>query len=368
MKITAAITETKGAPFVLGELELGELRDDEVLVDISAAGICHTDLICRDQWIPVPLPAVLGHEGAGVVRAVGSAVVKVAVGERVGLTFDSCGVCPCCRRGKPSYCHHFFEHNFASARPADGTTVLSRGGEEVHAHFFGQSSFATAAVARERNVVSIESHIPLEVAAPFGCGIQTGAGAVLNTLAVPAGSSLAVFGTGAVGIAAVLAGAIAGASMIIGIDLHPARLELARELGATHVIDARTADAAEEISRLTGYGVDFALDTTGVPAVLRTAVHCLAPLGTAGVIGAPQLGTDVNLDVNRILTGGRILRGVVEGDSVPELFLPALIRFWEQGRFPVERLITFYDFDAIDEAARDAQDGRTIKPVLRISS
>jgi aryl-alcohol dehydrogenase len=368
MKITAAITEAKGGPFALGELELGELRDDEVLVDVSAAGICHTDLICRDQWIPVPLPAVLGHEGAGVVRAVGSAVTKVAVGERVGLTFDSCGACPCCRRGKPSYCHHFFEHNFAASRPADGTTVLSRGGEVVHSHFFGQSSFATAAVARERNVISIESHIPLEIAAPFGCGIQTGAGAVLNTLAVPAGSSHAVFGTGAVGIAAVLAGSIAGASMIIGIDLHASRLELARELGATHVIDAGTVDVAEEISRLTGYGVDFALETTGVPAVLRTAVHSLAPLGTAGVIGAPALGTDVQLDVNTILTAGRIVRGVVEGDSVPELFLPTLIRFWEQGRFPVERLMTFYDFDAIDAAAHDAEAGRTIKPVLRISS
>jgi aryl-alcohol dehydrogenase len=368
MKITAAVTETKGAPFVLGELELGELRDDEVLVDVAAAGICHTDLICRDQWIPVPLPAVLGHEGAGIVRAVGSAVTKVHVGERVGLTFDSCGVCPCCRRGKPSYCHHFFEHNFAATRPADESSVLSRGGEVVHAHFFGQSSFATAAVARERNVVSIESHIPLEIAAPFGCGIQTGAGAVLNTLKVPAGSSLAVFGTGAVGISAVLAGVIAGCSTIIGIDLHPGRLELARELGATHVIDAGSADAVEEIRRLTGHGVDFSLDTTGVPAVVRSCVDCLTPLGTAGVIGGSELGTEVSLDLNTILVGGRTLRGVVEGDSVPELFLPALFGFWEQGRFPVERLMRNYDFDAIDEAAHDAEAGRTIKPVLRISS
>ena len=368
MKITAAITEAKGAPFVLGELELGELRDDEVLVDISAAGVCHTDLICRDQWIPVPLPAVLGHEGAGVVRAVGSAVEKVAVGERVGLTFDSCGICPCCRRGKPSYCHQFFEHNFAAARPLDGTSVLARGEQEVHAHFFGQSSFATAAVARERNVISIESHIPLEIAAPFGCGIQTGAGAVLNTLALPAGSSLAVFGTGAVGISAVLAAVIAGASTIIGVDVHQARLELAQELGATHVIDAGSSDAVEEIRRLTGHGVDFSLDTTGVPAVVRSCVDCLAPLGTAGVIGGSQLGTEVSLDLNTVLVGGRMLRGVVEGDSVPELFLPTLIRFWEQGRFPVERLMRFYDFDAIDEAAHDAEAGRTIKPVLRMSS
>jgi aryl-alcohol dehydrogenase len=366
MRITAAVTETTGGPFVLGELELGELRPDEVLVDISAAGICHTDLICRDQWIPVPLPAVLGHEGAGVVRAVGAGVSKVAVGERVGLTFDSCGSCPCCLRAKPSYCHRFFEHNFAATRPDDETSVLSRDDEIVGGHFFGQSSFATASVARERNVVGIQSHIPLEIAAPFGCGIQTGAGAVLNTLAVPPGASLAVFGTGAVGIAAVLAGVIAGAATIIGVDLLPARLALAGELGATHTIDARTADPVEEIMRLTGHGVEFALETTGVPSVLRSAVDCLAPLGTVCVIGAPRQGTEVALDVNTILTGGRTVRGVVEGDSVPQLFLPALIRHWEQGRFPVERLMTFYDFDAIEQAAADAQSGATIKPVLRM--
>jgi aryl-alcohol dehydrogenase len=368
VRITAAVTETAGGPFVLSELELGELRADEVLVSIAAAGVCHTDLICRDQWIPVPLPAVLGHEGAGVVRAVGAGVTRVAVGERVGLTFDSCGACPCCLRAKPSYCHSFFAHNFAASRPADESSALSRGEEYIGGHFFGQSSFATASVARERNVVGIASHIPLDVAAPFGCGIQTGAGAVLNTLEVPPGASLAVFGTGAVGIAAVLAAVIAGASTIIGVDLLPARLELAAELGATHTIDASSVDAVEQILRLTGHGVDFALETTGVPAVLRSAVDCLAPMGTAAVIGAPAQGAEVSLDVNAVLTGGRTVRGVVEGDSVPQLFVPALIRYWEQGRFPVERLITHYDFDAIEQAAADAQAGRTIKPVLRMSS
>jgi aryl-alcohol dehydrogenase len=367
MKVVAAVTESKGAPFVLTELELGELRDDEVLVEISASGICHTDLICRDQWIPVPLPAVLGHEGAGVVKAVGSAVTKVAVGERVGMTFDSCGSCICCRRGKPTYCHRFLDYNFAAERPEDGSSALSRGGELIHAHFFGQSSFATAAVARDRNVVSIESAIPLDVVAPFGCGIQTGAGAVLNTLRVPAGSSIAVFGTGAVGISAILAAAIAGCQTIIGVDLNSTRLELARELGATHVIDASAADPVEEIRRLTGYGVEFSLDTTGAPAVLRSCVDCLAPLGVAGLIGGSEAGSEVSLDMTDLLVGGRTVRGVVEGDSVPEIFLPQLIRFWEQGRFPVDRLMRHYDFDAIEAAAQDAEAGRTIKPVLRMS-
>ena len=216
-------------------------------------------------------------------------------------------------------------------------------------------------------MVKIDSQIPLEIAAPFGCGIQTGAGAVLNTLAVPAGSSLAVFGTGTVGMAAILGGVLAGCSTIIGVDRLPGRLALARELGATHVIDTTETDVPAEIRAITGGGVEFSLETTGAPSVLRQAVDCPAPRGTAGVIGAPAWGTEVSLDVNTILTGGRVVRGIVEGDSVPDQFLPHLIRLWEQGRFPVERLMTFYDFDEIERAAHDAETGATIKAVLRIA-
>lgn len=367
MKLTAAVTESQSAPFALEELDVGDLRADEILVQVAAAGICHTDLICRDQWYPVPLPVVLGHEGAGIVEAVGSAVTKVAAGDRVGMTFDSCGRCRSCQTGKPSYCHQFFEHNFASCRPEDGSSALSREGELVHAHFFGQSSFATHAVASEQNVVKIESSIGLDVAAPFGCGIQTGAGAVLNSLAVPAGSSLAVFGTGTVGLSAVLAGVLAGCTTIVGVDLIPARLEVAQELGATHVLNAGEVDPVDAIRELTGSGADFSLETTGSAAVLRQAVDCTGPMGVCGVIGAPAFGTEVALDVNTILTGGRVVRGIVEGDSVPDVFLPRLIRLWEQGRFPVERFMTFYDFEQIEQAARDAEEGRTIKPVLRMS-
>jgi aryl-alcohol dehydrogenase len=361
VKITAALTESKGAPFLLTELELAEPRPDEVLVRVAAAGICHTDLICRDQWYPVPLPAVLGHEGAGVVERVGDAVTKVAPGDRVGMSFDSCGACRTCVAGRPSYCHSFFEHNFAALRPVDGTSALSRGGDLIHGHFFGQSSFATHAIARERNIVTLSPSIPLDVAAPFGCGIQTGAGAVLNSLAVPAGSSLAVFGAGAVGLSAVLAGVIAGCGEIVAIDINPARLELARELGATRTI------AAGDVTALAGLEADFSLEATGSPAVLRQAVDCLVPTGVCGVIGAPAIGTEVALDVNAILTGGRIVRGIVEGDSVPDVFLPRLFELHAQGRFPVERMMTFYEFDEIEHAVRDAENGTTVKPVLRMS-
>jgi aryl-alcohol dehydrogenase len=366
MKITAAVVETKGGPFTLHELDLGELRHDEVLVAVAASGICHTDLICRDQWLPVPLPAVLGHEGAGVVAAVGRSVTRFAPGDRVGMSFDSCGHCPSCSKALGAYCYTFFEHNFAAARPEDGTTALSRNGEPVHAHFFGQSSFATHAVARERNIVSLDADVPLEVAAPFGCGIQTGAGAVLNVLRPPAGSSIAVFGAGAVGLAAVMAARISGCTTVIAVDLRQNRLDLAREVGATHVVDAANGDPVEAICALTDAGVDFSLEATGVPQALRAAVDSLAPTGVCGVVGAPAFGTEVSLDVTTVMTGGRVVRGIVEGEAVPSQFLPRLVDFWRRGQFPVDRMMTYYDFDQIDQAAQDAEAGTVIKPVLRI--
>ena len=364
--ITAAVTESKGAPFALQQLELGELRSDEVLVRVAAAGICHTDLIIRDQWYPVPLPAVLGHEGAGVVERAGDAVTEVAPGDRVGMSFDSCGGCATCRSGRPFYCHDFFARNFGAARP-DGTSALSRDGQLVHAHFFGQSCFATHAVARERNVVKLPESVPFEIAAPFGCGIQTGAGGVLNVLRPPAGSSIAVFGTGAVGLSAIMAAAVSGCTTIIGVDLNAVRLELARDLGATHVVDADTQDAVTEIVRITGGGAAFSIDTTGSPRAFRQALDCTGPAGVCGLIGAPPFGVEVSFDMNSILVAGRTIRGIVEGDSVPGVFLPRLFELWQQGRFPVDRLMTAYDFDRIDEAAHDAETGRTVKPVLHIA-
>jgi aryl-alcohol dehydrogenase len=360
VNVTAAVVEAPGAPFALRELELGELRDDEVLVRVAASGICHTDLICRDQWIPVPLPAVLGHEGAGVVEAVGSAVTDVAPGDRVAMSFDCCGSCPTCARGLGAYCHSFFDHNFAASRPADGSSVFG----DVHAHFFGQSSFATHSVARARNVVRLDDVIPFEIAAPFGCGIQTGAGAVLNVLRPEPGSTLVVFGAGAVGLAAVLAGRIAGCGRIVAVDLRPARLDLARELGATHAVDAARDDAVEAIFGLGG--ADRSLEATGSPQAVRAAVDCLVPTGVCGVVGAPAFGTEVSLDVTHVLTGGRVVRGIVEGESVPQEFLPRLAELWRGGEFPVDRFMTHYDFDEIDRAAHDAESGAVVKPVLRM--
>ncbi len=368
MEIQAAVTESKGAPFEIKRLELGELHADEVLVRVVACGICHTDLIIRDQWYPVPLPAVLGHEGAGVVEAVGAAVTKVAVGDHVAMSYGSCGSCVKCQGGEPWVCHDFFARNFGASRP-DGSTALAADGRSIHSHFFGQSSFASHAVATERNVVRLDPDVPLEIVAPFGCGIQTGAGAVLRAFRPEAGSSIAVFGTGTVGLSAVMAARVVGCTTIIGVDVRPARLELALELGATTVVDAGSVDPVEAVRAATGgVGADFSIDATGIPAVLQQAVYCTGPGGVCGLIGAPPFGTEVSLDVNLMLAMGRTLRGIVEGESVPDVFLPRLIELWRQGRFPVDRIMTYYSFDQIDEAARDAEEGRVVKPVLRMEA
>jgi len=365
MKITAALVREKEQPFSIEELELEEPRAGEILVRVAGVGVCHTDLIVRDQWYPVPLPAVLGHEGAGVVEVVGAGVTKVQAGDRVALSFAHCGWCSSCLIGKPSYCLTFFERNFGGSR-LDGSIALSRNGEAVHSHFFGQSSFATHALATERNVVKVPDDAPLELLGPLGCGVQTGAGAVLNVLRPDAGATVAVFGAGAVGLSAIMAAVISGCTTIVGVDIKPNRLELARELGATHVVNGAETDAVEEIKGVTGSGVDYSLDSTGVPTVFRQAVDALAPLGMCGIVGAPPLGTEANLDWNDIMIPGKTVRGIVEGDAVPDIFIPRLIDLYAKGRFPFDRLVKFYDLDQINEAADDAEEGNTLKPVLRM--
>jgi len=301
VRVTAAVVCEKEQPFSLEELELEEPRIDEVQVRVTGAGVCHTDLICWDQWYPVPLPAVLGHEGSGAVEGVGEGVRKVRPGDHVVLSFNHCGRCANRLTGRPSSCVTFFERNFGGSRP-DGSRALSTNGEAVHSHFFGQSSFATHALAAENSVVKVPEDAPLELLGPLGCGVQTGAGAVLNSLRPEPGSSIAVFGTGAVGMSAIMAAVVAGCTTIIGIDVKSNRLTLCeRELGATHTINSAEQDSAEEIRKITSGGVGYSLDTTGVPAVFRQAVESLRPLGTCGIVGAPPIGTEASLDMNNIM-------------------------------------------------------------------
>lgn len=365
MKIQAAVTRAPHAPMSLEEVELEPPRDGEILVRLVATGICHTDMVMRDQAFPVPQPIVLGHEGAGVVERIGGAVSKVAIGDHVLMTFNSCGHCPSCQAHAPSYCHDFFGRNFAGCRP-DGSSPLSGQGGTIHGNFFGQSSFATHALCHERNVVKVDPEAPLDLIAPLACGIQTGAGAIINSLRLGPGASLAVFGTGSVGISAIMAARLVGAATIIGIDLVPERLDLARELGATHTIDAGSEDVLARIMAITGTqgGTNFSFETTGSMPVLRQAVEALAPRGVCGFVGASPLGTEVTLDVIHLMTAGRSLRGIVEGDSNPDVFIPTLIELYRQGRFPIDRLVTRYPFAQINQAIEDSEHGRAVKPVV----
>lgn len=363
MLVQAAVTRAPHASMVLETLELGEPRADEIVVRLVATGVCHTDIAMRDQAFPVPQPIVLGHEGAGVVEGIGASVTRVAVGDHVVMSYDSCGRCASCLAGAATYCHAFFPHNFGGSRE-DGTTALSSSGSPVHSHFFGQSSFATHAICRERNVVKVRDDVPLELLGPLACGIQTGAGAVMNALAVRAGDRFAVFGAGSVGLSAVMAARVVGATTIVAVDVNAERLALARELGATHTIDASHEDPAAAIVALDGLGVDYALETTALPRVIRQAVESLAPRGTCGIVGASPGGTEMMLDVLHMMTAGRSIRGIVEGDAVPQTFVATLIELYRQGRFPFDRLVSFYPFDRIDDAIADSEAGRVVKAIV----
>jgi aryl-alcohol dehydrogenase len=351
VRITAALVPEKGAPFRLESLELTEPGPDELVVRVAACGVCQTDVHGRDDYFGIPFPCVFGHEGAGTVERVGAAVVNIRPGDRVLMASPSCGNCAACRRGLPGYCAEARRIKFGG-RLRDGRAPFS---EKVSGAFFQQSAFATHALATEGNAVRVPDDLPLEVAAAFACGVNTGAGAVLNVLKPQPGSSIAVFGAGSVGLAAVMAARIAGCATIFAIDLHENRLELARGLGATHAAREKPARA-----------FDFALEAAGSPLALRDALDCLAPLGVCCLVGSARKGTEARLEMTQ-LQHGRTLRGCIQGDAPPAEFFPLLFELWRSGRLPVERLIRFYPFTEVNRAVADSLSGRTVKPVLRIS-
>ncbi|MHA7292019.1 NAD(P)-dependent alcohol dehydrogenase [Pseudarthrobacter sp. MDT1-22] len=364
MQITAAVARKQGAPFTIEQLELDALRSNEVRVRMVATGICHTDTLVRDGIYPTPLPAVLGHEGAGIVEEVGDSVVSVVPGDHVVLAAAYCGHCKRCRNGQMSYCENLMAADFGGRR-LDGATALSKDGEAISSHFFGQSSFATHANVVEESIVRVDKDVPLEHLGPLGCGINTGAGTVLNELRPEIGSSLAVFGTGAVGCAAVMAARVADCATIIAVDIHDARLELARELGATHVINSKTENLADRLREITAdAGVDYVVDTTGIPALLRQAADSLGVRGTVALVGAAKPGTEVSFEIGASLVKGWTFKTVVQGSSVPQVFIPRLIQLWKEGRFPFEKLVNDYVLDDINQGFEDSKSGKTIKPVI----
>ncbi|MGW6741587.1 NAD(P)-dependent alcohol dehydrogenase [Streptomyces sp. NPDC055025] len=360
--IKAAVARTKGGPFSVEDVLLEAPRADEVLVRMVATGLCHTDLLARDQILPPGLPAVLGHEGSGVIEAVGAAVTSIAPGDRVVLAPMSCGSCRSCLTGHPMRCVSFLPLNLRGRRADGSTAYRDTEGAEINGHFFGQSAFGDHVVAHQRSVVKVRDDAPLELLGPLGCGLQTGAGAVLSVFAAPPGSSLAVFGAGPVGLAAVMAARIAGCTQIIAVDLHPNRLDLAIELGATHVLDGAREEVAAAVVRLSRGGVDFSLDAVGLPQTARAAVEALAVGGTAGIVGSAGTGQDISVGLVQLL--GRTVKGILQGDSVPSLLIPRLLEFFMDGRFPLDKLVRSYPLTDINHAVDESIGGSAVKPVL----
>lgn len=363
VKMTAAVAMTTGTEFELLEVELDEPRADEILVKILAVGICHTDLNALSGRLPVRLPIILGHEGAGEVVKVGVLVTAVQPGDKVVILPDNCGRCDECRQGRTAYCEQSGRLVFGGVR-LDGSTKASLNGQPVRAGFFGQSSFAQFSLVTERNIIKVAADAPLHHYAALTCGTSAGAGAVLNTLKPEPQHSIAIFGVGTVGLTAIAAAAARGARTIIALDVHESRLAVARDFGATHTINlAGGVDAVAAIDEIVPGGVDRAFDSTGVKDVILQAIYSLRAHGVFGYVTGTG-GVPLDLDLGRILIKGLTIRGIMGGDGTGGLFHRELIDLFERGLLPVDRLVTTYRLEEINQALNDMRDGTTIKPVL----
>ena len=363
MNARAALLREVGGPLTIEDIELDELQEGEVLVRMRGVGICHTDVAAQQGIVPLPLPTVLGHEGSGVVEAVGPGVTELAPGDHVALSYDHCGECQWCSRGRSAYCEVFAAVNYFGAR-LDSSLTMSQGDEEVFGSWFGQSSFATYAIASTRNAVKVPDDLPIELLGPLGCGLQTGAGTVMNVLRPQAGEGMCVFGLGAVGLAGVMAAAALGCDPIIAVDPQPARRELATELGATHTFDPGAShDLLWDIMDVAAPGVHCSLDAVGIGTVTRQALEVLRSPGHCATVGFQGLEHEIMIDQGHLLLR-RTLSGVIEGDADPQVFVPKLIELHREGRFPIEKLITTFPFEQINEAIEAAESGAVIKPVI----
>lgn len=364
MQTTAAVLEVQGSDFTLQEITISDPGPGEVLFEVAGVGLCHTDLAVREGHLPFPFPGVVGHEGSGTVVAVGEGVTKVAVGDRIAASFNSCGQCSQCAAHQPAYCVEFMERNFGGTR-SDGTSALRAGDQQVGSNFFGQSSFARHAIAHERNVVPVPESVPLELAGPLGCGVQTGAGAVLRSLDCEPGSSLLVTGGGPVGLAGVLGAVSRGVKTIIVSEPMASRRELALSLGATQAVDPLARPLSEQVREILPEGVRYVLDTTAIVPVVTEIIASMGQRGHLGMVGVPSdPAAALNVNLLEMQARGLSFTGIVEGDSDPDTFIPELIGLYEQGRFPFDRMITTVPFEQINEAVAAQARGEAVKVVL----
>ena len=358
----AAVLHDGSEEFVLESVEIDHPTDDEVLVRIEAAGICHTDLMARHM---LKRPSVLGHECAGTVVARGDRVVDVAIGAPVTVSYPSCGGCDACTSSRPHLCDHHMPLGFGGGR-LDGSQPIRLRGQPISSAFFQQSSFAAYAVTPARSVVCGHGDIAPEIRAAAACGVQTGAGAVMNTFKMGPGESLAVLGAGTVGLAAVMAASLCGARPIIAVDREPSRLELAASLGATHGVLAQSGEVTEQLRAISRGGLDYTLETTTADTMLEVGIAALRPGGECGMVSAPHFGEKYPFSPTEIFKRAVSVRGIIQGSALPRLFLPRLFELYRAGRFPLDALVRTYPFDEINQAVRDIGAGRTVKAILAL--
>ncbi|HXY79720.1 MAG TPA: NAD(P)-dependent alcohol dehydrogenase [Candidatus Bathyarchaeia archaeon] len=365
MKVRAAVAYEGRNRFTIEELDLSEPGPGDILVRIVGVGLCHTDVKALEGSMRVPKPGVLGHEGAGVVERIGQNVARVKPGDHVVLTYDSCGACRACAGGDPAYCKQTAALNFRDGRENE-PGFLRKGRDRIHGHFFGQSSFASYAISRPQNTIPVRKDAPLGILGVLGCGVQTGAGAIMNSLAAKPGESVAIFGVGPVGLSAVMASMICGCKEIVAVDVLESRLAMAKDLGATHcVLAGANVKTAEEVRRLVPGGVNVAFDTTGRADSYQQALASLGTKGRFGFVTVPAGTFEPNLGA--MMLGGLSIRGIVQGDSVPDAFIPRLIDLHMNGRFPFDKLVTKYPFEQINRAIEDQANGKVVKPVFTFS-
>ncbi len=360
LRTRAAVVRACGGSFKFEDVEIDEPRSYEIVVRIKACGICHSDIAVRDGLMAPHFPRVLGHEGAGIVEKVGKKVTAVRPGDKVLLSFCSCGKCANCRKDRPAHCIQFDALNFGWTRVDGSSTIWDAQGFPVGGNFFGQSSFAYHALTHERNAIAVHvSEEELTLFAPLGCGIQAGAGTVLNELRTQEGESIIVFGAGSVGLAAVMAAHLIKAHPIIVVDTVSSRLELAMELGAHLVINSRREKLTECLKPLVD-SVDHVVDTTGSSLIINQAMRLLSAQGKISLLAISSDDGEISTSLGPHQT----VIDSIAGDSHPQQFLPFLINCYKKGLFPFDKLIRHYPAQTINQAVRDSLKGVTIKPVL----
>ena len=345
------------------DIDIPQPAAGEVLVRMVASGVCHTDLSLLRGLFPVAMPMVLGHEGSGIVEELGSGVTGVAVGDSVVLSMMvACGACQACLRGQPAICERGMGTALSGLMP-DGTRRLRRG-DETFASCFCQSSLAEYAVVPAQAVVPIRKDAPLETVAVLGCGAMTGIGAVTRRAQVRPGATVLVIGAGGVGLSAVMAARAAGATMIIAVDILDAKLDTARELGATHTVNSKERNVPATVQEIAGLGVDHAFDAVGADGTLEVAFQCLRPGGEAVAIGAVSVTNTCTVDFISLLMEKR-LTGTYGGSIIPRVDIPAAVDLFMDGRLPLDRLVSrTYTLDTLGQLIEDMDGGRITKGVV----